>query len=75
MIKENKEPRRMDGVFFRVCRDGKWQNICFSDLTNDERTQVLDKRDAVWLRGLCCILADTLYELGNYFERDEVDEE
>lgn len=25
--------RNLDGVYFRVERDGKWQNICFSDLT------------------------------------------
>lgn len=29
-----KEIRDMDGVYFRVERDGKWCNICFSDRTN-----------------------------------------
>lgn len=36
--------RRLDGVYFRVKRDGKWQNICFSDLTDEEMDSVMDSR-------------------------------
>lgn len=32
--------RNLDGCYFRVKREGKWQNICFSDLTKDERDEV-----------------------------------
>ena len=28
--------RNLDGVYFRVQRDGKWGNTCFSDLTQEE---------------------------------------
>ena len=37
--------RNLDGVYFRVERDGKWQNICFSDLTTSEREEVLAGKD------------------------------
>lgn len=29
-----KEIRNMDGVYFRVKRDGKYEPVCFSDLTS-----------------------------------------
>lgn len=32
----------MDRIFIRVSRDGKYMNICFSDLTEDEQNAFLD---------------------------------
>ena len=29
--------RNLDGCYFRVERDGKWTNLCFSDMTDTER--------------------------------------
>lgn len=42
--------RNLDGCYFRIERDGKWQNICFSDLTQTERERVMDGKDAEWLK-------------------------
>ena len=28
--------RNLDGIYFRVQRDEKWGNTCFSDLTQEE---------------------------------------
>ena len=36
--------RNLDGVYFRIKRDDKWQNICFSDLTEDERQEMMKNR-------------------------------
>ena len=33
--------RELDGCYFRIQRDGKWQSICFSDLTEIERDSVM----------------------------------
>lgn len=49
-----------DGAYFRVPRDGKWQAVCFSDLTNEERSQALHGWDDVALRRMCFLLADTI---------------
>lgn len=57
--------RNLDGSFFRVKRDGKWQNICFSDLTSDERLQVLEGRDIEFMKRLCLIMADELKRIGD----------
>ena len=57
--------RKLDGCYFRVQRDGKWQNVCFSDLTEEERNIVLLGRSVEWLTNLCCYLADRIKEIGD----------
>ena len=49
------EQYKMDGVYFRICRDGEWQNICFSDMTKEERDQMMTNRSEEWLKSLCQI--------------------
>ena len=50
--------RNLDGCYFRVNRDGKWENVCFSDLTPEEREEVMTDRNDEWLRKLCRHLSD-----------------
>lgn len=57
--------RRLDGVFFRVCRDNKWQSLCFSDLTENEMNWVLKDRNVEWLENLCIILGQRLRAIGD----------
>lgn len=51
---------QMEGIYFRVPRDGKRQTVSFSDLTNDEREQALLGWDNASLRRMCFLLADTI---------------
>lgn len=60
--------RNLDGCYFRVKRNGKWQNICFSDLNTEERLEVLKDKDVVFLQRLCLMLADTIKEIGEEFD-------
>lgn len=60
--------RNLDGCYFRVQRDGKWQNICFSDLNEQEREEALRDRNAEWLKSLCGHLADRLMLIGEQFD-------
>ena len=62
-----KKQRNLDGVYFRVKRNGKYDNVCFSDLTSEERNEILDGRENEWLKQLCRILADTIYDIGEQF--------
>ena len=63
------------GVYFRVERDGRWQNVCYSDLTADERDEIARKRaehatpeqQAQWWRSMADIIADELYDMGEQF--------
>jgi hypothetical protein len=42
--------RDLDGCFFRVRREGKWYNLCWTDLTEVERTELVKEADKYWLR-------------------------
>lgn len=55
--------RELDGVYFRIKREGKWDNICFSDLNDNEMKDVLKNKDDVWKISLLTILADVCKRL------------
>lgn len=57
--------RELDSVYFRVERDGHWQNICFTDLYREEQEKFLEDRTAEWLRCMVLILADTIRDIGD----------
>ena len=74
----------MDGVFFSVERDGEWRDICYSDMTPEERQTVKDLkakqlglygRMMFWQR-MADKMADILYETGVlFFDGEEAYEE
>ena len=58
--------RNLDGCYFRFKRDGKYQNICYSDLTADERdASMFEGRSTEWWRSLANHLADCLKRVGD----------
>ena len=67
-----KMQRNLDGVYFRVERDGKWANVCFSDMTADERKRTIYDRmgdrpveeQVGYYRRLAELMADRIYDLG-----------
>ena len=59
--------RELDGVYFRIERNGKWQAPRFSDLTEEEREKVCEGRDAEWFKSLAYHLADCIKEIGEQF--------
>lgn len=80
LIKKWTEPvefRDLDGVYFRINRNNKWQNICFSDLTEEEMVGVLEGRSEQWLKNLCKILGNTIRNIGDQLDikRDAREEE
>ena len=60
--------RNLDGVYFRVERGGKWCNVCFSDMTKDERDLFIGDRTLEWWRSLAYAMGDRLRELGDILE-------
>ena len=60
--------RELDGVYFRINRDGKWHNICFTDLTKEERDKVCENRSAEWFKYLAYHLADQIQKIGESFD-------
>ena len=59
--------RNLDGVYFRVKRGEKYENICFSDMTEDERSKIMEDKPVEWLKAMCEILASTLRGIGDQF--------
>lgn len=71
----SKKQRNLDGVYFRVERDGKWGNVCYSDMSKEERDEIAAMRaekatpeeQAAWYRSLADIMADALYDMAESF--------
>lgn len=62
--------RNLDGCYFRVKRNERYVNVCFSDLTAQEREHVAAMdggRSAEWWKGLSYHLADMLKAIGEKF--------
>ncbi len=59
--------RGLDGMYFRVERNGKCRNICFTDLTAEEREKVLNTFDKDALIRTCLLLADTVRAVGDLY--------
>lgn len=60
--------RNLDGIYFRVKRNGEWDNICFSDLSETEKVDVLKNKDIDWVKSLCMILGKKIREIGDQFD-------
>lgn len=60
--------RNLDGVYFRMKRDDKWQNICFSDLSDSEMEEVMQDRPVEWFKDLCKILGHTIRDIGDQLD-------
>ena len=56
--------RNLDGIYFRIGTE----NICFSDLTEEQQDEVMSGRDPEWLKSLCKILASALKNVGDDFD-------
>ena len=57
--------RKLDGVFFRVKRNDKFENVCFSDLTSEQMDEVLKGRSEGWLKDMCKFLGNRIHEIGD----------
>lgn len=60
--------RKLDGMFFRVKRDSKWGNVCISDMTNEEREEILKNKDPQFLKRVIDNLCETLKGIGDQFD-------
>lgn len=63
---ENKH--NLDGMYFRVERNGKWENICFCDLTDEEIEVISDNRNREWWKHVALNLRRTLNKIADQLE-------
>lgn len=57
--------RNLDGIYFRIERDGKCQNLCFSDLTEKEQKKVLKDKSPEFILQIALNMAKRLREIGD----------
>lgn len=56
--------RNLDGVYFRVERSGKFENVCFTDLSPEEVEIIGKDKPAEWWKGLALALSDAIRDIG-----------
>lgn len=57
--------RNLDGIYFRVKREDKWKNLCFSDLTEEEQKEVLKDKSSDFILQVALAMAKRLREIGD----------
>lgn len=65
--------RNLDGIYFRIYRDEKWQDICFTDLLNDEVLNVIRNRNEEWFIKMYEELERVLNKIVKCINSQEVD--
>ena len=55
--------KELDGIYYRVKRDNQYVNICLSDLTQEERGEILSRRPIEYLYAIIEVLISRLREL------------
>lgn len=60
--------RNLDGMYFRIKRGTKYQNVCFSDMTTEERLGVLDNKSVEFLKRIALTLAEKIREIGDKYD-------
>lgn len=57
--------RDLDGIYFHVERDGKWCDVCLTDLTDEEYEKMTANREASWHKSALDHLRDVVREIGD----------
>lgn len=57
--------RDLDGIYFRVERDGKYCSVCLTDLTDEEYEKLTADREAGWYQSALDHLRDVIREIGD----------
>jgi hypothetical protein len=65
-----KTKRNLSGIYFRSknTETGKFDNVVFEDLTEEEQDKYMQGRPDEWLKSLAKQLADTINKIGEQFD-------
>lgn len=64
-----KTQRNLSGIYFRsINKDGKWDNIVFEDLSEDEQDEKMNGREIEWVKSLAKQLANTINKIAEQFD-------
>ena len=60
--------RELCGIYFRVKRNGHYENVCFTDMTEQEITDVIKDQSADWWKSVAMRLKDVINEIAEAFD-------
>jgi len=60
--------RELDGIYYRVKRNDKYFSLCFSDLTDEEQQEFLNRLDISGLQRMCKLLSGALRMIGDQLD-------
>lgn len=60
--------RELCGIYFRVERNGKFEDVCFTDMTELEQKRAIYDFSPEALRNMCMVLAGVVRNLGDMFD-------
>lgn len=60
--------RDLDGVYYRVKRNGQFEDLCFTDLTVAEQNEFLATLDTEGLKRMVHLMADSLRTLSDHLD-------
>jgi hypothetical protein len=62
--------RGLSGIYFRAKNEetGKFENIVFEDLSEEQQDEMMNGRSEEWLKSLAKQLASTLRAIGDQFD-------
>ncbi len=64
-----KTKRNLSGIYFRAKNpEGKFENVVFEDLSEQQQDEVMNERPEEWLKSLSKQLANTLNDVGEIFD-------
>lgn len=64
-----KTKRNLSGIYFRSKnKDGKWDNVCFEDLSEKEQDEEMNGREIEWVKSLAKQLANTINRIAERFD-------
>lgn len=60
--------RELCGIYFRVERNGNFEDVCFTDMTELEQKRAIYDFSPESLRNMCMVLAGVVRNLGDMFD-------
>lgn len=60
--------RNLSGIFFREKINGKWEIICFEELSEDRQDEILAKQNLEFIKNLAKGLGKTIIDIGNQLD-------
>lgn len=65
-----KTQRNLSGIYFRSKNEetGKWENVVFEDLSEEDQDDRMDGKDIEWIKSLVKQLANTINRIAERFD-------